>query len=239
MNNVVGSVIDSGSDSQDEDLSKAASFQCSVCRGSFSNETARGNHERDLHGMKYKLRHCTKQFLFVAGLVDHYSADHKGLKHYCCQMQDCGKWLEKEKTLLSHRRQKHWQTATECRYCRDLLPKKDIEKHLREFHKRFPSNKSINDGERSTHDEMFQCRHCDRVFEFVQDLETHSKVHNQYSYRCHIPKCGKSYCLRRSLYQHWATNHMGTATQCRVCGDLFANEDIERHLENCSKKQLM
>lgn len=227
---------------------------CISCNKRFTDKFKLKKHQKDQELKNYSTYICSKCGLNITNtpkLIRKHEATHKSYpKTYDCA--HCKSTFKSRGYLLNHIRT-HVQRKLSCHECGRLFTRTDhLKTHIQVVHnsndaeyfrcdlcdfKSFlKQNLRVHMLVHLTGENRFQCKYCEKVYNYKCDLKRHVYRHENTSpYKCDV--CLKSFYSKSNLNVHRKT-HLGIKEyKCDVCEQRFSqNVSLLNHCKTIHKK---
>ncbi|XP_048003768.1 zinc finger protein 184-like isoform X5 [Leguminivora glycinivorella] len=206
-------------------------YACTVCDVKFHRLVEITAHTK-VHAHKRTCPVCFKFFPDLAEYKAHRAAPHPGAKKFACH--DCECVYETVFDLRKHKIAAH--NKRKCPHCEEMVTKKSLENHLREFHSeslltcgvcgyKALRQASINTHQKKVHlkEKNVICDICHFPFYNSTDLKRHMVKHKaEKIFEC--GHCKKKFARKSTLYLHEKI-HTGEKNKvCVACGAAFVQK---------------
>uniref|UniRef100_A0AAG5DC24 Protein krueppel n=1 Tax=Anopheles atroparvus TaxID=41427 RepID=A0AAG5DC24_ANOAO len=243
---------------------RTGQFKCNVCDKVFGSKSRLVRHLQVHTGERpYGCRYCSKRFTDRHQLQCHTEKHVRDKECYC---EVCGDKFPDHRKLEEHKIAKHLRGADLEEFLAKQKQRKAVRRAnvLRDDRCPYPdcdyrakTYGAMYVHKRSKHLNMHQCEICNKTFAFMNQLNTHMKLHTgekpyecqvcgrkfrrSFSYREHMEMhksdisyactfCQKSFKRPRYLQAHMLTHTSTRTFSCEICGNCYKTKgELKKH----------
>ncbi|CAL4060198.1 unnamed protein product, partial [Meganyctiphanes norvegica] len=187
--------------------------------------------QNQINRKTYQCTHCNKKFDLEGILVEHMIML-IGEKPYQCSY--CEKYFSKKNNLEKHQTLHIQEKPFKCIHC---CKKVSQVTRLVQNHSLTQKSFLVKNIKTNPEKKIYQCIHCEKVFEFETWLRRHLETHTeQKPYQC--SQCEKNFKSKQILMRHVQIHTGVKQHQCSQCNKAFPRKsELNNHLRTHTEKK--